>query len=112
MDRLCPSQTAALFTQIEPYASHHFGTACHPVRSSRRRPGATDGVEHEPCVHGLQGRRVVHASIFPSLVSGNTKAPTIMLGAKAAGLVKAAAAVRPAAIAVAVASSRHEAVST
>jgi len=79
--------------QIEQFIRNHADTIYHPAGSCRMGPGGDmDVVDAQLRVHGLQGLRVVDASIMPSLVGGNTNAPVIMIAEKAADMIKAATA--------------------
>ena len=85
---LAAAQTDA---QIEQFIRSNSDTEYHPVGSCRMGPGPMDVVDSALRVHGMQGLRVVDASVMPRIVSGNTNAPTIMIAEKAADLIKAAA---------------------
>ncbi len=88
---LAASASAQSDAEIEAFIRNHADTIYHPVGSCRMGPGPLDVVDAELRVHGLQGLRVVDASIMPNIVSGNTNAPTIMIAEKAADMIKAAA---------------------
>jgi len=76
--------------EIEQFVRNYADTIYHPVGSCRMGPGPLDVVDAQLRVHGMQGLRVVDASIMPRIVSGNTNAPTVMIAEKAVDLLRAA----------------------
>ena len=89
------SSAAQTDAEIEAYVRQHADTIYHPVGTCRMGPAhqAAEGgsvVAADLRVHGLQGLRVVDASVMPQIVGGNTNAPTIMIAEKASELIRRA----------------------
>jgi choline dehydrogenase-like flavoprotein len=87
------SALATSDAEIEQFIRDHADTVYHPVGSVRMGPGALDPVDAQLRVKGIEGLRVVDASIMPRVVSGNTNAPTIMIAERAVDLIRAAASI-------------------
>ena len=83
---LCRMDPADILADFRARAA----TVYHPVGTCRMGPDpALAVVDGSLRVHGIQGLRVVDASIFPDITSANTHAPTLMVAQKAAALILA-----------------------
>jgi choline dehydrogenase-like flavoprotein len=83
------SAAAQTDAQIAEFIRNRADTIYHPVGSCRMGPGPDDVVDAQLRVHGVQGLRVVDASVMPRIVSGNTNAPVVMIAEKAAAMIQA-----------------------
>ncbi len=89
---LAPGAEVRTDEEIDTWVRATAETIYHPIGTCRM--GAADDalavVDGNLKVRGIDGLRVVDASVIPSLVSGNTNAPTIMIAEKAADLIRGA----------------------
>jgi choline dehydrogenase len=76
-------------SEIKEHIRLNMEAMYHPVGTCKMGNDSMAVVDHTLRVHGLKGLRIVDASIMPTIVGGNTNAPTIMIAEKAADMVLA-----------------------
>lgn len=90
-DEIAPGIDINADDELLEWVRHNAETTYHPVGTCKMGADPMAVVDDQLRVHGIQGLRVADASIMPTLTSGNTNAPSIMIGEKAARMVLAAA---------------------
>jgi choline dehydrogenase len=87
MSELAPGTDRTTDDEILDWVKKAAETTYHPVGTCKMGSDPMAVVDAQLRVHGIAGLRVADASIMPTLTSGNTNAPSIMIGEKAADMV-------------------------
>jgi choline dehydrogenase len=83
-EELAPGIQCQSDNDMVEWIKNNAETTYHPVGTCKMGSDPLAVVNNELCVHGISGLRVADASIMPTLTSGNTNAPSIMIGEKCA----------------------------
>lgn len=88
-EELFPGKDVQSDEEIDAWIRQHAETIYHPVGTCKMGAASDEMavVDAELKVRGIDGLRVVDASVMPTLVGGNTNAPTIMIAEKAADMI-------------------------
>jgi len=89
-EELLPGQAIVRDDDLIDDARRRSGTVYHPCGTARMGSDpATAAVDARLRVHGIDGLRVADTAIFPNVISGNTNAAAMMIGARAAEMILA-----------------------
>ena len=87
MSEIAPGADRTTDDEILDWVRNAAETTYHPVGTCKMGSDPMAVVDAQLRVHGIAGLRVADASIMPTLTSGNTNAPSIMIGEKAADML-------------------------
>src|ERR1700716_2064818 len=87
VNEVAPGADRTTDDEILDWVKQAAETTYHPVGTCKMGSDPMAVVDSRLRVHGISGLRVADASIMPTLTSGNTNAPSIMIGEKAAAMM-------------------------
>ncbi len=88
-EEIIPGEAARTDADLETFVRRKAETIYHPVGTCRMGNDENAVVDSELRVRGIEGLRVVDASVMPTLIGGNTNAPTMMIAERAAEVLGA-----------------------
>jgi choline dehydrogenase len=88
VEETLPGPSVQADEELLDYARSFGNTIYHPVGTCRMGQGPSAVVDERLRVHGIGSLRVIDASIMPTLTTGNTNAPSIMIGEKGAAMIR------------------------
>ncbi len=88
-EEIRPGKHVQSRAEIEEFIRDSVTTSYHPVGTCKMAPASDPGavVDHRLRVRGIEGLRVVDASIMPTIVGGNTNSPSMMIGGRGAAFI-------------------------